>query len=236
MPEKKKNTPPIKRRKRRAKKSGIGYIILFAFVFLFALWGLSYLVKSYSPDVDVTIGNTPQNEPLTLTETEAEIKTIDERLKWIQMEDNLPTVSIKVTEEKIKQSSAQKKETLKTQQKEEKKQQRPEPPKPDIKKQELNIKLNTVQDNDKYTISIDKKENKQTKVSKVYVGQYSNLEDAIKMQNKIASQVADTTPFVKSINGKYVIQLGSFTEKEKAMALVSRMNSLGFNARVVSER
>lgn len=79
-----KKTTPI--RKKKKKRTGLRYLILFTLVFISALFGLSYIVKSYSPDVDVAIGN---NEALTLSEEDidVEMRTIDERLKWIQLED-----------------------------------------------------------------------------------------------------------------------------------------------------
>ena len=84
----------LKRKKRKRKKSSLGYLLLFTFVFLTALWGLSYAVKSLSPNVDIEIGN---NEALTdaAIENDAEIKTVDERLKWIQMEDEMPSVAVR---------------------------------------------------------------------------------------------------------------------------------------------
>ena len=87
------------RRKRRRKNKGImGYFCLFVSVFAIALFGLSFFVKSYSPDVDVSIGN---NDSLTLSETDmnVEVKSVDERLKWIQMEDEMPSVAIREAKE-----------------------------------------------------------------------------------------------------------------------------------------
>ena len=86
------------KRKRRRKKSSLGYLLLFTFVFITALWGLSYAVKSLSPNVDVEIGN---NEALTdaALENDVEIKTVDERLKWNERSFVLPfnrTCSVRV--------------------------------------------------------------------------------------------------------------------------------------------
>ena len=58
MPEEKtaKEQPKTKKAKRKRRKHNYLYFYLFAFVFLIALAGFSYLVKSYSPDIDVAIG------------------------------------------------------------------------------------------------------------------------------------------------------------------------------------
>ena len=89
--EKKKS---VKKQKRRYN---VLYFYLFAIVFILALSGFSYIVKSYSPDIDVTIGN---NDSLTLSDSDmdVEIKSVDERLKWIQMEDEMPTVALRDSE------------------------------------------------------------------------------------------------------------------------------------------
>ena len=84
-------------KKNKKQSHFFSYLYLFAIVFLGALWGLSYIIKSYSPEIDVTIGN---NDSFTLNDSEVdmEIRTIDERLKWIQMEDDLPSVSVRSSE------------------------------------------------------------------------------------------------------------------------------------------
>ena len=55
------NEAPLKRKKRK-KKNNFGYLLLFLIVFVSALFCLSYIVKSYTPDVDVTIGNGYRNK------------------------------------------------------------------------------------------------------------------------------------------------------------------------------
>ena len=88
-----------KNSQRKAKQT----IALFIITFLITLIGVTYLIKSFSPNVDVEIGG----EELT-TETGDESdepesdfkKAIDDRLKWIQLEDNMPGVSKRGDEEK----------------------------------------------------------------------------------------------------------------------------------------
>ena len=231
---------PLKRKKRK-KKSGIGYVLLFLVVFTSALFSLSYLVKSYTPDVDVAIGN---NEALILSESDidTEIKTIDERLKWIQMEDELPTVSIRSPKEKQNKDNSEYNNT-----KEEKKEIlnrnkdikdksnnnesifAPRQTTIDLKKENLNFRINQIP-------SVEEKNNTIVKsVSKVYVGNFDEIEDAIRIQHKISQEESDIVPFIKSINGVYVVQIGSFNDPEKANSLLNRMRNKGYNSRIVIE-
>lgn len=92
------NEQPIKRKRRKRKNGFMGYVYLFAFVFIAALAGLSHLVNSYTPEVDVTIGN-QETATLTQSDMDVEVKSVDERLKWIQMEDEMPSVAIREAKE-----------------------------------------------------------------------------------------------------------------------------------------
>ena len=280
--------PPLKRKKIK-NKTWLHYFLLFAIVFSSALITLTYFVESYSPKVDVAIGN---NESLTLVD-DTEFKNVDERLKWIQMEDELPTVSIKdkITEKednkkKIK-DEIKRKDLSKRLDKDEKKEKTDlisnngftnttkienlmkENEKNKITKSKENKKeetfepkpiLNTesplVQNNkesrivekaDKKNNSIDfrTKERKKTaiiepviiknipvsKPTKVYIGHFNTIEDAIKVQRKLSIEETDIVPFTKYINGQYTIQVGSFSDREKATALASRLKDKGYNSR-----
>lgn len=228
------DTPPLvrKRRKRRRRKNALGYLLLFVFVFFLALFGLSYLVKSFSPDVDVAIGN---SESLTLNnaDSDSEIKTIDERLKWIQMEDELPSVSIKPSKENIKPND---KSTIKEQTQEPKKEEsKKEQQKSDkiklseSKKEHLDFRLPK-------NITVAEPQGQKPKTSKVYIGKYNSIEDAIKIQHKISLEESDIIPFIKNINGQYVVQIGSFSDSNRATTLVNKMKTKGYPASVVIDR
>ena len=233
------NEAPLKRKKRK-KKNNFGYLLLFLIVFVSALFCLSYIVKSYTPDVDVTIGN---NEALTLSESDmdTEIKTIDERLKWIQMEDELPTVSIRNPKEKQGKNNAEDNDNKKEEKKDnidknvkEKTNNNesifaPRPTKIDLKKENLNFRINPVQTPD------EKKNNTIKTVSKVYIGNFDQIEDAIKIQHRISQEETDIIPFIKSLNGVYVVQIGSFNDSEKAYSLSKRMKDKGYNSKIITE-
>lgn len=232
------NTPQLKRKRRRKRKNGLGYVILFAFVFTLALFGLSYIVKSFSPDVDVAIGN---NEALTLndSEMEVEIKTIDERLKWIQMEDELPTVSIRTPKEKTEkknnntkteESNTEKSDIKKKDKKDTnltiKKEEAPRPTISDFKREfRFTKNLNT-----------EKKEQEKNIISKVYIGNFNTIEEAVQIQHKVSLEETEIIPFIKSVNGKYIVQLGSFSDAERASSLVNKMKTKGYSAKIMTEK
>lgn len=254
MPEEKtaKTQPKTKKSKRKKRKHNYLYFYLFAFVFLVALAGFSYLVKSYSPEIDVTIGN---NDTLTLSESDmdVEIKSVDERLKWIQMEDEMPTVAIRnsnapenplnidflpTMEEENIESELRKNE-------EKKKTVVSAPPTPTIKDIQAAIpdfRNQTVVANNnnsavKGPIPLPAKPQSvvplpASTITKVYLGEFHSLEDAMSTQLSISEKDNTIVPFIKATNGTYIVQLGSFYEKEKAEALATKVQSMGYVPRI----
>ena len=216
------NKNPIKRKKRKNKKS-FGYLYLFAFVFFVVLIGLSYILKSYSPDIDVAIGN---NEALTLSESEmgVEIKSIDERLKWIQMEDEMPSVAKRDNEEK------QEEKTDVTEDRSVEKAEKPPIPSiEDIKNQRPDFR------NISPATPVIPLPERPVTITKVYLGSYSSLEEAMIIQNKISNEEPELEPFIKAIRDTYIVQLGSFADKEKATALIIKLKEKGYNPKIISE-
>lgn len=216
------NNIPIKRKKRKNKKN-FGYLYLFAFVFIIVLVGLSYILKSYSPDIDVEIGN---NDALTLSESEmdVEIKSIDERLKWIQMEDEMPSVAKRDNEEtneedKQRENSEKEKQTIKP----------PTPSIEDIKQQRPDFRSISPA-----TPVIPLPERPVT-ITKVYLGSYSSLEEAMSVQNKVSNEEPALEPFIKAIRDTYIVQLGSFADKEKANALIIKLREKGYSPKIIYE-
>ncbi len=227
--ENQENNPQIKRKKRKRKKS-FGLFYLFAFVFVGALFFITNLIKSYSPDIDVSIGS---NENLTLSDSDmdTDVKPVDERLKWIQMEDDMPTVSVKedeISKDSIKDfddiGSAEvnvpaDKNVIQN------------PPKPKFDE----IKSNKPQITDsvqppKQVIPLPK-----PAWTKVYLGNYSSIDEAMSVQNKISNDNPNLMPFVKSVKGTYIVQLGSFSDSDKAAELINNLKNQGYSPKTIVE-
>ena len=215
------NNTPLKRKKKKNKRN-FGYFYLFTFVFIIVLISLSYILKSYSPDIDVEIGN---NDALTLSESEmdVEIKSIDERLKWIQMEDEMPTVAKRENEEKPKDEKEENKSI----------ESETEPPKPsieDIKQQRPDFRNISPA-----TPPVIPLPERPITATKVYLGSFSSLEEAMEIQNRIKHEEPSLEPFIKAIRDTYIVQLGSFSDKEKAEALIIKLKDKGYTPKIIHE-
>jgi cell division septation protein DedD len=69
--------------------------------------------------------------------------------------------------------------------------------------------------------------------AKVIVGDFSSPKEA-EMTSEILSSL-HFKPFLKERNGKYVLQVASFSEAEKAKSLVEELKDRNFDARIVYE-
>ena len=69
---------------------------------------------------------------------------------------------------------------------------------------------------------------------KVVVGNYSTREEAEVELIQISSQFS-APPFIKTINGRYAIQVAAFKTPETAYEFVNSLRQQGFNARIVEE-
>lgn len=249
MPEEKtaKEQPKTKKAKRKRRKHNYLYFYLFAFVFLIALAGFSYLVKSYSPDIDVAIGN---NEALTLSESDmdVEIKSVDERLKWIQMEDDMPTVALRNSETQenplnIDFLPSVEDENIEPQlrKNEQNKKEVVPPPRPtitDIQSTIPDFRNRSFSNQNSNMVAKgpiplptrypSSTQTEQKSISKVYLGEFASVEDAMATQQSIIEKDSTIVPFIKASNGTYIVQLGSFYEKEKADALAQKVRIMGF--------
>lgn len=207
-------------------------LLIFISTFFITLLLFSVVVKSFSPDVDVTIGDESQTDA---KDTGLGVKKfIDERLKIIQMEDRSSAgVSTRdfqqknatdansdyydetqTTEEKI--SLPSKKENGIGETSEEPVMQvYKNPPRPSGK--DLSTPFES------------------PKMLKVYVGHYSTIEQAKVAQEILMDSGIDVTPFVKDLGGTYTLQIGSYSSKAKAEELASELRNNSFPARVVQE-
>lgn len=235
----------IKRKKRKRNGNAVQYLLFFALMFSLALYGVTYIVDSYSPDVDVQIGN---SEPITLTDEDMSIneKTVDERLKWIQEEDELPSVIENephlYSQEEVDKTSE-----------EGKSKQVIEPPKKqnydEQKKEDISVVAQTPETKTKEKeksdyLAMDLKRAAQNSgvipkptplVSKVVVGKFSSLDEALNIQNKLNGENLNVSPFIKAVKNYYVVQVGSFSDKERADSLSSELKAKGYSSSVIYE-
>lgn len=214
--------------RKKKKKFGFGYIYLFLFIFFAALAFFSYMVDSLSPDIDVTIGNNDNSMTLGEADIDVEIKAIDERLKWIQMEDDLPSVAIRNSDE-IQKKEKSKKEEIKI---EPEKDVKKEPPRPDIKE------IVKLPDSDFRGTPITEKKIEpvipapKPSITKIYLGSYSTIDEAMTIQSEVSKKLPEISPFVKSANGSFIVQLGSFSNKERAESLIIKLKEQGFSPKI----
>lgn len=209
---------------------------LFMVTFLISLVVITYFIKSFSPNVDVEIGG--EDKQTVEESTDSDIKqAIDDRLRWIQMEDNMPGVS-KRDEAQTDDVTYMESEKEKSQ--EEKKQTDSHKDKT-VKMKEAELQpIEYVNPQHKVNTPPPVPAEKQPsaepfKMSKVYVGSYPTIEQAIQAQNKLMSTTVSVSPFVKEVNGSYVLQAGSYANPQKAAGVAAEINSVGFHAKVVKE-
>lgn len=69
---------------------------------------------------------------------------------------------------------------------------------------------------------------------KVVIGDFASRENAQLELERIKSQFT-ATPFIKNVNGRYTLQVGSFKTQATANAFVSSLVSQGYNARIIEE-
>lgn len=213
--------------------------VLFMITFFITLMVVIYFIKSYSPNVDVEIGGEQANTQQTEETSEFDVKkAIDDRLKWIQLEDNMPGVSKREGdgEEDIKY------ETPDTKNKKDTKSEKKASNKEEQYGEEITLPQETHELINPQRIKpqapvppVHSAAPQPFKMTKVYVGNYSTIEQAIQAQNRLMESNHALSPFVKEVNGSYVLQVGSYASAQKAEAAVKEVNQSGFAARAVQE-
>lgn len=207
--------------------------MLFIVTFLISLIVITYFIKSMSPDVDVEIGGEEVQQTSESSESGIK-KAIDDRLRWIQMEDNMPGVSKRdeysdenLTEEPANDAPKNKTKEEKSKQQNDRELEAIEYVNPQMHKTTTSTPPTPAPN---IATSVEP-----VKMSKVYVGSYATIEQAIQAQNNLMNSSASVSPFVKEVNGMYVLQAGSYANAGKAESVSRELNSLGFSARVVKE-
>ncbi len=209
------------------EKKDIGILKLFCCTFVLMLVVFTVIVNCFTPDVDVSIGNTEE-----VQEPENNIylkKFVDNRLLEIQQEDQRTETAVSepktqdtITDEKAKNIiEAADNET--------------HAPLPPV---ELNvtvpeIKIVTPQETVKAAAAPVSQELELT--YRVYIGHY-NTYDQVKIAKDIVNETDPALqPVIKEVSGGYTLQAGVFKNKNAAMSLTTNLLNEHLPARMVSE-
>lgn len=245
----------IKTKKKKSYRNA-KLILLFSITFVLALFLISTFIKNYSPTIDVNIGG----EEISQIEDDVEDdigKGIDDRLKWIQFEDNMtesPVVNeiqnlnddeekfvktVEKTTSNAKKISKIKQDIKTTPNNNSKNNQNKDIPQKVIEKKELaTVPVKYHLQTQENTIEQTKKTQPTatpTKMTKVYVGYYTTQEEANEVKNELMSAVSGYQPYVKKINNNYIVQIGSFSDRIKAVNLKLDLSDKGYPARLLTE-
>ena len=220
------------------------FILLFAVTFVMTLFLVSAMFKNFSPPVDVNIGGAE-----TVAENPAEEfpeKDIDDRLKWIQFEDNIAESPVANEVQKNPQDETAKNvQKIHAGEKIKKGEKQAEEPVMDQSKyiMEPPVPINYKPSQPPVpTISEIKTVQKTTeapvpavKMTKVYVGFYATREEADSVKSQIAGSLSGYQPYVKLSGSQYIVQIGSFSDRNKALNLKTDLTNKGFPAKLLTE-
>ena len=213
---------------------GKKFIVIFLATFIITFAFVAMAVKYFSPEIDVEISKATEEEQADDAEDKG---SVDERLRWIQFEDNMPGVSTRFTDKKDQT------EDTKTAQNQE------ETDNTIVYDEDLNKKQQPKAIEKEPVVKVEKVKPQAPDVkpvsappvavgastSKVYVGNYATIEQAIAMQNRLVDSGLNLAPFVKRVNGNYVVQVGSYASAQKAHSVAAEIQNAGYAARVVGE-
>lgn len=229
---------------------GIKAVLVFTITFFCALIFITQAARVLSPTVDVEIGMASESEEIENKDEEIK-KMIDERLKWIEFEDNVTTRTVPDVEYQKTSSTKtifKKDEEIanlpeKIKENDEEAEIRTEAtpikfiPKKEIVNPELPdpVAVNPSLAPTPIHIPTSELNKVSFKMNRVIVGDFETIEEAMKVQNRLINSDLNIIPYIKNVNGAFILQAGSFANKEKALALVSQIKALGYNSQVIAE-
>lgn len=220
------------RYKENKKKVGSkNSIVTFVVTFFITLLVFTAVAKSLSPDVDVTIGNDSQTDA---KDTGLGVKKfIDDRLKLIQMDDNSAGVSMPGVQGKSSRFSANPNDN--PAQTPDEKVSLPQDNQDNTQVEDEPIVLNTKKQPPRPSAKDVSTPFSAPVSAKVIVGRYATFEQAKVAQEILLDSGLNITPFVRSYNGSYTLQVGSYTSRAKAEELSSQLQQNNFPARIIQE-
>ena len=220
------------------EQSGNMALKIFLTSFFVMLIVFAMMAKNLSPQVDTTIGNSVSGEEEL--DDENSRTSIDQRLVDIQNDDRTGALTDK--EMKSPYEKAKEAQSIWNKKRDEVVQDEKvtipkfhseilvsdnNPFKPQAQKQNQEVENSTTSTHQSQV---------QTYVYKVYVGYYTNVEQARVAQGILLDTNLGLNPFVKDIgNGNFALQVGAFTTRDKAQILVNQLMSNHFPARIIQE-
>lgn len=239
---------PSSDRKKKSQQNKL--LFIFLSTFFITLISLIYLATAFTPKIDIEVNETqPQSEQIPQDEenmvAEVEYKSIDSRLKDIQMDDKyLNSPESQETSDIVANLKKMKEETIAKQMKNE--DGTSDNMVGDIQTPSFDvIKLNppklatpqysNQQKNFSVSQPVKKVSTTATKMTKVYVGKYADFEQAALVQDALVKSSLVSAPFIKNLNGYYVVQVGSFSNMEAAQNVAELLISNGYSAKMVLE-
>lgn len=191
------------------KKYNKDYTLLKLFIISFfgMLLVFTFIIKTFSPSVDVSIGDYKQEPQFETQENIEELKnTIDNRLTMIQKEDQG-----RIYNEENKENTDKKEETLK--------------------------KLSTSVDEESSEMNENESLISSAEpVYKVFIGTYTSAEQAKVAKDIIMESGSSLNPIVKCLgSNNYTLQVGIFKSKASADALLQVIQQSYLPGRIVQD-
>ena len=244
-----------KLKKPKKKNNKLTLLVLFVVTFVVAMFLVSELFKNFSPPVDVNIGGEAAEETAEENEHFAEL---DSRLKWIQYEDTMGESMAKTEASALGNSVSETSKSEVSQNTEKKsakkvektvKKQSPalaEPPVMQYSFDEVPVPVRTPKTISKPPVptvaevqyranSQHQTTSAQSAMTKVYIGYYPTMEQANIVRGRVSTAVTGYQPFVRRLGSQYVVQVGTFSDRGRAVSLKSELDGKGFSARLLTE-
>ena len=184
---------------------------IFVISFFGMLLVFTFLIKSFSPSVDTTVGDySHDTEPRAEAAAEETKKIVDDRLVMIQSEDqgrNFSDLMAKPDDVKVVQPAPE--------------------PKPESE--------NVIQDAPSETPAVEP-EPQAEPVYKVFIGTYASAEQAKVAKEIIQETGSGLNPIVKCLgSNNYTLQVGIFKNKQSAASLLYTVQQNHLPGRIVQD-
>ena len=198
--------------KKETRKEDNGLLKIFIISFFGMLLVFTFLIKSFSPTVDTSIGDYKQEES-TFDEQEEAKKIVDNRLAMIQSEDQGKNFTdLMAASEDNQQKQSVKKENINN-----------------YTVDDTIVSSDTENTNTKSTVAPEP-------VYKVFVGTYTSAEQAKVAKDIIQETGTGLNPIVKCIgSNNYTLQVGIFKNKNSAESLLYTVQQNNCPGRIVQD-